>query len=210
MPSPNRPTRSCSRSPSPSSRNPLDAYRTTTAARAATYDPIGRCADRVRVVLARARIVAAMAIEIREVRVGDYLDQVGAGRPELGGDRVDLPLDLSRAHYEALDAAGVLFALAALDDGALVGYCTAVVSPHPFNPAVVCCASDALFVHPDYRSGSTGARLILEAERAQRNRARRHAHALAHRSGTPLAAMLTRRGYEPADITVMKRLNHGN
>ena len=25
-----------------------------------------------------------------------------------------------------------------------------------------------------------------------------------------LAAVLTRRGYEPADITVMKRLNHGN
>ena len=151
-----------------------------------------------------------MAIEIREVRVGDYLDQVGAlaalNWAETG---FDFPLDPSRAHYEALDAAGVLIAVAALDDGVLVGYCTAVVSPHPFNPTVVCCASDALFVHPDYRGGSTGARLILEAERVatERGAMRMLWHT---RAGTPLAAVLTRRGYEPADITVMKRLNHGN
>ena len=109
------------------------------------------------------------------------------------------------ARYGQLHDAGVLFALAALDGDELVGYCTIVVSPHLFNAGVLVAAHDALYVVPERRGGTVPARLIdaAEAEAARRGASRFCWHT---RAGTGLGRMLEKRGYEPADVVVMKEL----
>lgn len=115
------------------------------------------------------------------------------------------PLAPDIAQYQALQDAGALFALAAWRGGEIVGYSSAFVQPHLFNPAVVCCASDALFVHPAHRAGTLGARLIVATEQEARRRGA--VRMLWHtRAGTPLAQAMLRRGYQPADVVVMKEI----
>ena len=81
----------------------------------------------------------------------------------------------------------------------------ALVQPHLFNPAVVCCLSDALFVHPERRGGTLGARLIAATE--QQARSMGATRMLWHtRAGTPLAQVLRKRGYAEADTVVMKEI----
>lgn len=148
-------------------------------------------------------------VTVEAVRISDHAESAralfAANWDETG---FDFPLDLDVGRYQALQDAGVLFALAAFEDGEIIGYSTAAVTPHAFNPAITFCASDALFVRRDKRCGSAAARLIKATEReASRRGARRM---LWHtRAGTPLAETFRRRGYLPADVVVMKELDHG-
>jgi GNAT superfamily N-acetyltransferase len=146
-------------------------------------------------------------IVIREANPSDYIDQIR----ELTQDNwretgFDFPLDINVAMYEALYAAGCLICQVALDrDNEVIGYSTAFVGPHPFNPAVVMCESNALFVHRDFRSGVVPGRLIVETERAAK---RKGATRMSWntRAGTSLAAIFARRGYYVADQVVMRGL----
>jgi GNAT superfamily N-acetyltransferase len=61
----------------------------------------------------------------------------------------------------------------------MVGYSSALISPHTYNPSIVCCNSDALFVRREWRPRGVGARLILETERVAEGRKARP-HALAY------------------------------
>lgn len=121
----------------------------------------------------------------------------------------DFPFDPDVEMYGRLFSLGLLFAVSARVDGEIVGYCTVCVTPHAHNPAVLVASNDALFVHPDHRSGTVGARLIRFAEDCalERGASRFLWHC---RAGTPLAATLERHGYTPADIVVMKELHHGH
>lgn len=147
-----------------------------------------------------------MTTRIALVRIADYADCVrelfAANWAETGFD-FELAPDIGQ--YQALQDAGALFALAAWRGADIVGYSSAFVQPHLFNPAVVCCASDALFVHPALRAGTLGARLMMstEAEARRRGASRMLWHT---RAGTPLAKTLLRRGYQPADVIVMKEI----
>lgn len=146
-------------------------------------------------------------LSIVEVQAADYiesiLDVLSQNWAETGFDFEFAP---SVAIYKAMQDAGLMFALACFDDdGYLIGYSTAAVTAHPLNPAIVCCSSDALFVRPEYRSTSAGARLIAATERI--GKARGATRMLWHtRAGTPMAAMMEKRGYIPADVVVMKRI----
>lgn len=103
----------------------------------------------------------------------------------------------------ALQADGCMFVLGAFDGDMIIGYCSATVCPHIYSTEIVCCASDALFVLPEYRKTSAGARLIVATERAGATRGANRM--LWHtRAGTSLSAVLEKRGYVPADIVVMK------
>lgn len=111
--------------------------------------------------------------------------------------------------YQRMFDAGICFAVAARRSGQVVGYCSVMVAPHPYNPDVRLAATDALFVHPTHRNGITAGRLIQAAEReAQARGATRISWHC--RAGTATAVMLTRHGYTPADIVVIKELNHGH
>ncbi|SDC69463.1 Acetyltransferase (GNAT) family protein [Massilia sp. PDC64] len=143
---------------------------------------------------------------IREIQAAEHIGKVqhllAENWAETGFD-FDLRPDIEM--MRRLQDAGLMFVLAAFDGDEMVGYSSALISPHTYNPAIVCCNSDALFVHRAWRKTSAGARLIAETERvaAEKGASRMLWHT---RAGTPLAASLERRGYTPADVIVMKEI----
>lgn len=143
-------------------------------------------------------------LTIREIYAADHIDSVmdmlRQNWAETGFDFELRPnIDLVRL----LQDRGVMFVLGAFDGDQLIGYSSAVLGPHVFNPDIISCESNALFVLPAWRKTSIGARLIVATE--QTGAARGANRMLWHtRAGTPLAATLQRRGYQPADVTVIK------
>jgi GNAT superfamily N-acetyltransferase len=102
-------------------------------------------------------------------------------------------------------ASGCMFVLGAFHGDRIIGYSSATLGAHIYSTEIFCCASDALFVLPEYRKTSAGARLIVATERVAADRGANRM--LWHtRAGTSLAAVLEKRGYEPADTVVMKRI----
>lgn len=143
---------------------------------------------------------------IREIQAAEYIGKVQHLLTENWAETgFDFDLRPDVAMIRRLQDMGLLFVLGAFDGGELVGYSSAMVAPHTYNPAIICCNSDALFVRRAWRKTSAGARLIAETERvaAEKGACRMLWHT---RAGTPLAAALARRGYQPADVIVMKEI----
>lgn len=106
--------------------------------------------------------------------------------------------------YRSAVESGVMFALVVTLESEIIGYCTMMIHPHMHNPSVIMAGNDALFVKKQYR-GIISARLIRAAEAESKKRGA--TRVLWHtRAGTPLADMLSRRGYKPADVVVMKEI----
>ena len=144
--------------------------------------------------------------EVREVQITDYFDQaLPLMRENWAETGFGFEFNPSRERYERLQASGLLFALGAFDGEELVGYSTAVVVEHLFNPARFTCSTDALFVRKSHRNGTLPGRLILETERIARERG---AHSIAWhtRAGTKFSQALLLHGYELADVVVTKDL----
>lgn len=143
---------------------------------------------------------------IREVNIAEHFDAtlplMHANWRETGFAFDFAP---SKQIYESAQASGVLLALGAFHGEELVGYATAVISPHPFNPVVKMCLTDALYVSPLYRGGALPGKLMLTVERFAKERGAQFV--MWHtRAGTGLADMLRKRGYLDADTVVMKEL----
>jgi GNAT superfamily N-acetyltransferase len=121
------------------------------------------------------------------------------------GFNLGFELDLDDTVYDAAHECGIMHAVIAMDGDRIVGYAVYYVCPHNFNPNFTVAASEALYVHPDYRGGLCAPRLIRFSES--------HAKSLGAvlftwhcRAGTKLDAMLLRRGYEQNDIVMSRRL----
>lgn len=145
-------------------------------------------------------------IEIVEIQAADYIEQsmvlIRDNWLETG---FDFAISPDFEMIRRLQECGVMFVVGAFYNHELVGYSSAVVSPHHFNSSIICCNSDALFVHPKHRNHSIPLRLMQETERIGKERGA--SRMLWHtRAGTDLARVLEKRGYEPADVVVMKRI----
>lgn len=143
---------------------------------------------------------------IREFRIIDHIEGLS---PLLAMNWEEtgfgMPLDPQWLMMDEYQQAGAMFALGVFDGDRIVGYSSAFLTPHTFSASLFCCHSDALYVLPEYRSTGAGARLIIETELIAK--ARGANRMLWHtRAGTPLAAVLEKRGYLPADIVVMKEI----
>lgn len=143
---------------------------------------------------------------VREVNIAEYFD---ATLPLMQDNWRETGFDFefapSRQIYETAQANGVLLALGAFHNEELVGYATAVLTEHAFNPTVKMCLTDALFVSPAYRSGTLPGKLMLTVERIAKERGAKFV--MWHtRAGTKLADVLRKRGYLDADTVVMKEL----
>ena len=153
--------------------------------------------------LGPASILPAMV----DYRVVNPAEWIGRAMPLLQAHWAELSmgfeLDPDAQTYQKLHEAGLMFAVAAVDADELVGYASVSVSPHPHNRQVVFAISDALFVVPERRGSLVPARLMKSAEAEARARGAVR-FMWACRAGTPLAAMLERHGYAPAEQYVMK------
>lgn len=111
----------------------------------------------------------------------------------------------SKEFYVRLQNAGIVLAVGAFFGTGLVGYCTAFVGPHPFNPAVKVCSTDSLYLAPDLRGGLTAGRMVAKVEALARER--ECVAIMWHtRAGTGLAKVMAKHGYVPCDEIVMRRL----
>lgn len=107
--------------------------------------------------------------------------------------------------YRALEDAGILLALAAFLDGAMVGYAVTLVVDHLHYRALRYGQNDVLFVAKDHRASKVGLGLIRETERLVREAGGRMVtwHA---KEGTPLEALLPRLGYGVQDVVFSREL----
>ena len=105
--------------------------------------------------------------------------------------------------YGKLYEMGYLISLAAFDGDEIVGYSLATVSPHLFNSDVKVCTTSALFVKPSHRNRLVSGRLIVETEREAKRRGAIRVF-WQTRANTPLAGLLRKRGYQDADVAMMK------
>jgi hypothetical protein len=75
-------------------------------------------------------------------------------------------LDPDWAVYETLERFGRLWVLSARDRGRLVGYIVMTLSQNMHYRKLKMATDDIHFLHPDYRRGLTGYRMLVLAEKA--------------------------------------------
>jgi GNAT superfamily N-acetyltransferase len=68
--------------------------------------------------------------------------------------------------YEAMERLGKLWVLTARDRGVLIGYVVMMLSRHLHYRTLLVATDDIRFLHPDYRRGWTGYRMIVMTEKA--------------------------------------------
>lgn len=140
-----------------------------------------------------------------------------AAEPEIAGlveehwrevsDIGEVPLDIDWQHYRNLEAGGQLFTLAVRDEGRLVGYVIHLVVYLPHYRTTLVARDDAHYLHPDYRRGSAGARMIRAAERALKViGVKRILYHTKTRAGLDRTRLFERLGYQPVETIVSKVL----
>lgn len=107
--------------------------------------------------------------------------------------------------YRQMEKAGSLLTIGAWDDGLLIGYSINFVLPHHHSMEVIHCSNDLLFVHPEYRRGRTGLKLISETERLAKKRG---AHIVFWRAnpGTALEKIMSALGKKVQETVFYTRL----
>ena len=105
--------------------------------------------------------------------------------------------------YAALEAAGAFTVFTARDDAALVGYSAFFLNAHLHYEETMCAMNDVLFLHPDYRKGMTGIKLVKYSEKQLQargvNKVTWHA-----KFDTNLIPILHRLGYKNEEIVLGK------
>lgn len=83
---------------------------------------------------------------------------------EIAVNKEDIPLDPDWDRYKLLDDKGLIMIITARDEGKLVGYSIFFISNHLHYKSTVYANNDLLYLHPDYRKGLTGIKLIKTSE----------------------------------------------
>lgn len=73
-------------------------------------------------------------------------------------------LNVAHDQYLQLEEIGCVHVISARDDGKLVGYCVMLVMPHLHYCEDLFAFNDAVYIHPSYRNGTVGIKLIKETE----------------------------------------------
>lgn len=107
--------------------------------------------------------------------------------------------------YNAMFQAGMAVMVVVRIDDVIIGYCNLVICPHPYNPSVIVCGNDFIFLAKAHRNALVSGRLIQRCEAVAREygASKMNWHC---RAGTPLADMFRRHGYRDIDVLVGKDL----
>jgi GNAT superfamily N-acetyltransferase len=119
----------------------------------------------------------------------------------LNKDKIKLQPVWSR--YAALEQAGAFVCFTARDDEKLIGYSAFFVNAHLHYEQTIVASNDVLFLHPDYRQGMTGIKLIKFSESQLKsmnvNKITWHA-----KHNTALIPILERLGYKNEEVVMGK------
>jgi N-acetylglutamate synthase-like GNAT family acetyltransferase len=121
-------------------------------------------------------------------------------------DRDKIKLSIKPENYQVCDENGILHIVTARDRTKMVGYFVANVVIHPhYKEAGLMAFTDMYFIHPDYRRGGTGAKLLLEVERTLKERGvvKIYISTKVHENKSALLKAL---GYKPADLSFTKMI----
>lgn len=121
-------------------------------------------------------------------------------------DKDVIKLSIVPENYAACDEKGILHIVTARYGPRMVGYFVANVVIHPhYKDAGLMAFTDMYFIHPDFRRGGNGAKLLLEVERTLRERGvvKIYLSTKVHENKSELLKKL---GYKPADLSFTKLL----
>ncbi len=110
------------------------------------------------------------------------------------------------ATYMKLQATGILYIVTARSAGKLVGYVSLIVKEHVHYKDVLMATDDIHFLHPDWRKGGTGLRMLKFAEQKMREMGVK-VMALRTKVASNHGVLFERLGYEPMDVVYLKRLD---
>jgi GNAT superfamily N-acetyltransferase len=121
-------------------------------------------------------------------------------------DKDKIALSIQPENYAACDEKGILHIVTARDGAKMVGYFIANVVIHPhYKDAGLMAFTDMYFMHPDYRKGGNGAKLLIEVERTLKARGVVKAY-LSTKVHEDKSELLKALGWEPADLSFTKWL----
>ncbi len=89
---------------------------------------------------------------------------------EIALNKEHIPLDPDWDAYQFLADSNRMLIVAAREDGVLVGYAVFFITQHIHYKSTKVANNDILYLHPDYRYGKKGIRLIKDSETACRHR----------------------------------------
>lgn len=141
--------------------------------------------------------------DIREIVATDHIADawplLEAHRIELttNPDLMKLKPDLET--YLRIEDNEALLSLGVFDGNEIIGYSVSIVSRNLHYSDVVMCQNDVLWLHPDYRQGPLGLRLIRETERRAKERGC-HMILWHAKMDTQFMALLTKLGYRVQDV----------
>jgi GNAT superfamily N-acetyltransferase len=121
-------------------------------------------------------------------------------------DKDVIKLSILPENYAVCDEKGILHIVTARYGGKMVGYFVANVVIHPhYKDAGLMAFTDMYFLHPDYRKGGYGAKLLIEVERTLKERGvvKLYISTKVHENKSELLLKL---GYKPADLSFTKLL----
>ncbi len=107
--------------------------------------------------------------------------------------------------YKTLDVQGKLVVITARAAGALVGYIVLIITAHHHYSHVLMATEDIHFLHPAYRKGLAGLRLIRAGE-AEMKRRRVQLIALRTKVASDHGLLMRRLGYDAQDVVYTKLL----
>lgn len=125
---------------------------------------------------------------------------------DLALDRDRIPMCMNRDVYEMMEERSLLLTVTARDGKKLIGYYIAVLMNHPhYKHAGLMAATDMFYILRSHRSGGCGAKLLLRAEQALKQRG-----VVKASIGTKLHQdqdeLLTALGWSPTDRVYSKLL----
>jgi L-amino acid N-acyltransferase YncA len=125
---------------------------------------------------------------------------------ELALNKDKITLDVNADKFKELDEKEILHIVAARTDGKVVGYHISALVPHMhYESAGLMAYTDVYFLHPDYRRGGTGAKMLMEVERTLRQRGIRKFY-MSTKAHMDHSAMLAAMGYKFTDRIFTKVL----
>lgn len=128
---------------------------------------------------------------------------------EIGIYNDKLKLSVMWDKYYALEDADMLRTITARSEGKLIGYYICVVQPHLHYAERTFSINDVLYIHPDYRKGFTGIRLIKEAEKCMREEGV-DVMVLSFKTYSPFDKILERLSWDYTEKVYTKYLGDGN